>query len=209
MHAGFEHATEDMLEAYSLGTLSAQDVEVLEEHLLICPQCQDRLTEIDEYVRHIRVAAAKLRSEGASKRAEVHRPFSGLAAWPGPIWAAAAVCCVIALIWVVSARRVPQPPAAVTLQAVRGMRDASAADAPEGQPIKLEADLTGLNIEGLLQLELVDAGGTPVQRADVKPQAGRVSVLLESGLNRGRYWVRLYGAAPARELLREYALRVE
>ncbi len=61
MNAGFElHATEDALEAYAMRRLSGRDVAHLEEHLLICPVCQTRLDEVDEYVRVAKAAAAAL-----------------------------------------------------------------------------------------------------------------------------------------------------
>jgi hypothetical protein len=205
MHA-FEHATEEMLEAYSLGTLSEAEVEVLEEHLLICPGCQDRATEMDVFVERIRAAAVKLRQEG--KPDAVQAGFFRPARWR---WAmlAAAICCLIVLVWVASGTRLQPQPVAVILQTLRGPQEDSAAEAPRGRPLKLEADLTGLPVEGRLRLELVDAGGKPVHQADVTPESNRVPLLLQSGLRQGIYWLRLYRTAPEHELLREYALRVE
>jgi hypothetical protein len=61
MNTGDEsHVTEDALEAYALRKLSLRDVAPLEEHLLICPVCQTRLDEVDEYVRAAKAAAAAL-----------------------------------------------------------------------------------------------------------------------------------------------------
>jgi len=61
MKAAFEsHATEDALEAYAMRQLSGRDLAHLEEHLLICPICQTRLDEVDEYVRVAKAAAAAL-----------------------------------------------------------------------------------------------------------------------------------------------------
>ncbi len=63
MLASLEHAQEEDLERYSIGTLSGPQGEALEEHLLICPACQDQLAEVDAYVRTVRVAASRLRSK--------------------------------------------------------------------------------------------------------------------------------------------------
>jgi len=61
MNAGFDlHLTEGALEAYILRGLSGQDIAPLEEHLLICPVCQTRLDELQEYVRVAKAAAAAL-----------------------------------------------------------------------------------------------------------------------------------------------------
>ena len=46
-----QHLPEDTLEAFSLGKLGAHALAQVEEHLLICPTCQDRVVEIDAFVR--------------------------------------------------------------------------------------------------------------------------------------------------------------
>jgi len=61
-----EHAAEDDLECYAMRTLSTPKVESLEEHLLICAECRDRLTAADEYVMAMK-AAAKLRQSGTDE----------------------------------------------------------------------------------------------------------------------------------------------
>jgi anti-sigma factor RsiW len=61
-----QHVSEDDLERYAMRTLPAPEVETLEEHLLNCSACRDRLTEADEYVAAMRSAAAKIRKEGLS-----------------------------------------------------------------------------------------------------------------------------------------------
>jgi hypothetical protein len=44
-----EHVTDDTLEHYAMRTLPPPESECLEEHLLICSTCRDRLTATDEY----------------------------------------------------------------------------------------------------------------------------------------------------------------
>ena len=53
-----QHATEDDLERYAMRTLPAPEVESLEEHLLICAECRDRLTATDQFVAAMKAAAA-------------------------------------------------------------------------------------------------------------------------------------------------------
>lgn len=43
-------------ENYALGSLPDQQVEALEEHLLICPACQDLLAQADEYIEVAKAA---------------------------------------------------------------------------------------------------------------------------------------------------------
>ena len=50
------HSTDEVLEQYSLVWLSEEETARLEEHLLICADCRQRLEEIDEFVRAIRQA---------------------------------------------------------------------------------------------------------------------------------------------------------
>ena len=52
------HIPEDWLERYSLGTLEEPLMAPLEEHLLICHLCQDRLVETDDFLEAMRAAAA-------------------------------------------------------------------------------------------------------------------------------------------------------
>ena len=59
-----QHATDDTLERYSMRTLPAPEVESLEEHLLICSECRDRLESTEQYVAAMRAAAAKIRRGG-------------------------------------------------------------------------------------------------------------------------------------------------
>lgn len=53
---GSPHIDDDSLEAYSLGRLTEDDAARVEEHLLICAACCDRLTGWDEYLRAMKTA---------------------------------------------------------------------------------------------------------------------------------------------------------
>jgi hypothetical protein len=54
------HIPEDMLDEFVMEMLSEPDCALWEEHLLICPSCQDRVAQADEYVRVIKSAAATI-----------------------------------------------------------------------------------------------------------------------------------------------------
>jgi hypothetical protein len=43
-----EHVPDEWLEQYSLGALDDAKLAEVEEHLLICEQCCDRLTQFDD-----------------------------------------------------------------------------------------------------------------------------------------------------------------
>ena len=51
------HPSSDELEAYSLRLSSDADLEIVEEHLLVCEGCQNELALTDLYVRAIKNAA--------------------------------------------------------------------------------------------------------------------------------------------------------
>lgn len=59
------HISEDILEQYALGRLSDDASAPVEEHLLVCPTCQDALQEADEYIRAIKAAVSSLEREAA------------------------------------------------------------------------------------------------------------------------------------------------
>ena len=63
------HISEEVLEQYAMRTLpESAELGRLEEHLLICSECRNRLQTMDDYVAAMRSAAAKLRSAGGSIR---------------------------------------------------------------------------------------------------------------------------------------------
>jgi len=67
MNTGWsDHISADALEAYAMGKLSLNESVPLEEHLLICSQCQTRLEQTDEYIQVIQAAASDLSRRPAS-----------------------------------------------------------------------------------------------------------------------------------------------
>jgi hypothetical protein len=212
VQAHAEHPTEDTLELYSLGMLGEAETETLEEHLLICAECQDRLAETDDYVRHMRAAAAKLRAGKIRKLTWSAGRLSFTSVLPRPVWAAAALCCLLLLAWAIGVRTrslpVNSPPVAVALLTARGAGDSLVAAGPRSRALLLRADVTGLSQPGCCDLEIVDARGRAVRRLRAKLEGDQLTAVV-SGLDSGAYWVRAYPAGSRTELLREYALRVE
>jgi len=58
MNAAACHFPDDILENYAMGKLSDQESEPVEEHLLLCSVCQERLDELDDFVQAIKIALA-------------------------------------------------------------------------------------------------------------------------------------------------------
>jgi len=63
------HTADDELEAYSLGRLSPAASAPLEEHLLGCISCLDRLAGWDEYIGAMRGACRTLRPSPRARSA--------------------------------------------------------------------------------------------------------------------------------------------
>jgi anti-sigma factor RsiW len=53
------HITDEDLELYALDRLAEAAAAPVEEHLLVCAECRDRLVEWDEYIRAMRAAMVK------------------------------------------------------------------------------------------------------------------------------------------------------
>src|SRR5262245_12514989 len=59
------HIAEERLELYAMGILSESLIPDVEEHLLTCSFCQNRLVETDEFVTHFRQAARRIEASPA------------------------------------------------------------------------------------------------------------------------------------------------
>lgn len=54
------HFPDELFEKYALGNASNVDCAPLEEHLLVCADCQTQLARIEEYLAVIRAALLEL-----------------------------------------------------------------------------------------------------------------------------------------------------
>jgi hypothetical protein len=195
------HLQAEELELYCLGGLTEVRCARLEEHLLLCEICRDRLTETESYVEVMRQASRQWSAEHVEAPAAAViaiRPWRE--SWPGRLapMLVAALLVVCAAVWFGRHSRVPAPPFAIELTAVRG---AAPGPAPAGYPLLLELDLTGLSEGRPFAGEVVDASGRRVAEFPVGAPA------LLKALAPGGYFVRIYKSSG--ELLREYALTVK
>jgi anti-sigma factor RsiW len=202
------HAPEAMLEEYSQGMLPDAETECFEEHLLVCPQCQDNLAEMDAFVDAARRAASRLREEQA-----VLAVKPGVWSWfPHRAWLAAAAGLAILLVggadlWRAGRRSEPAFP--VYLQAERGGETPTNSRVPAARPLRIHLDPAGLPALKFYRVEIVDSSGAPVFQAVTPRGAGDLIVETARPFAAARYWVRLYEPGPAGALLREFGLRVD
>ncbi len=54
-----DHPDENVLEEYAFGRLNEAEAAILEEHILVCEQCQLALAETDDYIRLMKFAASR------------------------------------------------------------------------------------------------------------------------------------------------------
>jgi hypothetical protein len=204
-----EHVSEERLEEYCLGSVPATELESVENHLLVCPQCQDRLGETEQYVRTVRQAAAAVAAsqleQRRRRRAMVERFLR-----PVPMTAAAAaVAALLLLAMILPPRKTRiERPVAVTLELTRG-DESSSARAPARKPLALVLDLTGLAQLNSYDVQIVDAAGGTVLRSVAKADRGHALVATSSRLAQGMYWVRVYDPSAQATPLREFGLELE
>jgi hypothetical protein len=192
------HATDEVLERYSMDSLAEPGLTGFEEHLLVCESCQDRLACEDSIRQRVRDGAAVLQQPRAAVWWRLPR-----LAWASGLVAAGLV--IFAGSALQSLRRSTAAPAVILLQTTRGTENPTLAAA--GKPLTLVLDLTDLQQFSEYTLEIVDAGGHPAFQSSGAAQSNKLQITLAKSLAAGAYFVRVY--APTRELLREYALTVQ
>lgn len=194
------HESDERLELYALNRLSDSDVIRIEEHLLVCDLCRDRLDETADF-------AFAIRDELKNNPAHVREPrdwFSWLKKGFRPQFALAGALALALLALVVfrSGRGPIAPMATLRLTAIRGAEfqevapsrklDLIFADAPAGA--------------GSMKVEVVDVGGALVWQGTAQAGNGGAGVEIPKELARGEYYARLSDSPE--HLLHEYMFRV-
>jgi hypothetical protein len=197
---------------FLFGRLSELNHEAVEQHLLFCHDCLDRLEFEEQFAAHLRVAGRRLENEQMDSALGLRRftLWQRLAAslrGPVPVWAGAAVLCTLLLVLTYRWER-PGLPQELALQLVRGGHSAASVPARPGAPLVLRVDLAELAPQSSYQLDLVDAQNKLLESAALVPTQGQLVWGPLPALPAGQYWVRLSGAPPNRQLLREFSLLV-
>ena len=190
------HLTEEIIEQYSMGSLSETAIERVEEHLFVCHSCQDLHTQTDDFVTTMRAATHELSLQPEPE--PVAAWWRKLFVIPKPMMAAAA-CALLALAFFIPRDR---QIATVELQTLRGPEAPSVA--PAGASLNLRLSLRGLDATGPLRIEVADASGNIVTKTEAE-RADGLALAKTDSLVSGIHWVRLYSGD---ELLREYGLNV-
>jgi len=187
------HLDASQIESYCLGKVPEPEAAEVEEHLLICESCQQRVMECDAYLRSMRNASSRFRAEEQK---------------PRKAWAAKGLVPVLGVALVVVGigtflRSNPQgtgPGVPVALEVTRGA--GVLAQGPAGRSLVLNPGVDGLPALAAYRLEMVDRNGKRVFQGDFIPGKGVGAPSQRSGI----YFVRLYTLQGL--LLREYALEI-
>ena len=185
------HPSEEDLELYALGRLSEEAVPAVEEHLLLCESCQNKITEFEELGRAYREYGAAL--PRAAARPPARRPV---------YWAAGLAAAAMLVVAIAVAPSRPAPVAMVELTSWRG--EAETGPAPAGRRLDLVLSANGLP-DGAVQVVVAGSGGEIVWQGPGRREANRVRARVEEPLRAGQYWVRILDGD---RLLREFPLRV-
>jgi hypothetical protein len=202
------HFSEETLESYSLGRLPPASQADLEEHLLICEECRNRVADSDDFVSVMRAAAMNLNSRGEERgRTRLFGWFAPLS-WKPAAAVAMAVIAVLA-VW----RPWTDAPAGeeveVHLHLQRGEAAELVSRVAAGSALSLLVDLSELPPQPVYRLEVVDAEGKRLWEGRVEPAGGIVVANTGVRVLRGNYWVRLFGGPDGAGLLREYGMKAE
>jgi len=201
------------LEQYLHNRLSGTTRESIEEHLLYCHTCLDRVTEEETFAASFRAAARRIEDE--SLRAAYS---NSSIAWFARLWnrirrpggaaLSLAFAGVVAVLIVVALPEFSRRPALdVQLVAARGISSSLSEPVEAGRRLRLNLDTTGLP-DTVVRLELASAANHIIARSTATPAGGKLIWDLGRGLATGTYWVRVYQAKPD-ALLREFALVVK
>jgi hypothetical protein len=191
------HATGDQLEQYALGSLPDSDVPRLEEHLLVCAACRDRIDEIAEFTLGLREAVRNEPLPAASPQPDwfawFRRPAFSMAV---------GLAALIIFMAVFSNRRTKFAPAAsIQLTAMRGEMTSSV-PARELNLTLSDAPREG----GPFRVEVVNAIGQTMWSGLAESSPKGVQVKVQQQLAPGDYFVRIYTSAG--KVIHEYGFRI-
>ena len=198
------HPTEEILEEFAFDRLPGVLTAQVEEHLLICPGCQDTVAETDSFVGALRAA---VRHPAPAALGPVRSAWRNvLEALPrlsyGTSLAPALALVMLAFVAVWKHPQETSTPIAVSLSSLRAADPL--APAPAGKLLLLSFEAPDLASGQEYRVEVVDAAGAPVWKGAVTGTGGKLAAAMSKPLSNGVYWVRLYDADS--ELLREFGL---
>jgi hypothetical protein len=186
------HPSDDTIERFALNNLPDSQLAEFEEHLLICPRCQQRVARTDEFISQFRAAARRVEDDSTPLQTPRFR-------LPKVVWAATAAALLLLIYFTL-----PHASSPAQVIALTAMRGDTTPVAKAGTPVHLLLDGNGLS-EDFYRVEVVDSSGT--RAAERVGKRSNTSIIAEfDGLAAGQYWIRVYDRSI---LAREYSLVVK
>jgi 16S rRNA A1518/A1519 N6-dimethyltransferase RsmA/KsgA/DIM1 with predicted DNA glycosylase/AP lyase activity len=192
------HIEDTLLEQYAMSVLPEQLTAEVEEHLLTCLFCQNRLVATDRFLAVFREAARRLDAEPISRGKRLQTVRIG---W----WGAGIAAIFVFLVLMIPRHHTQPAPAILLMQSLRGPESGAHMSAGESRLLVFDIALPSTDEE--YNIELVDAVGNRLLEKTSTVKDGRLSVVVQK-MGRGSYWVRIYRKAQ-NDLLAEYGLGVE
>lgn len=192
------HPSEEIWEEYAFGRLDESHLAPLEEHLLVCMECQETLEGVDTFI-------ATVKSGAAAMQTSQREPFWSRWLRPAPrvaiAFGAAVLVAGVAIAATLYSSQTFLSTAPLAVVALQSFRGDNLQTVPAGHLLELQVPAADVAAGSNFRLEVVTSSGSKIWNG----KAGVTRV--PRGLGRGTYFVRLYGSDG--ELLREYSLRVE
>jgi hypothetical protein len=189
------HIDDEQLELYALGRTPEEPLPAIEEHLLVCEDCQNRLAQADEFAALFHAAATQPEARPQPRRWLIWGRLGAVG------MAAAAMAGVI---FVASERgRESGAPLLVEMRAMRGPEAPAQIDGGRAATLLLDIDAAG-GAEGY-SAQIVDGAGAEAAKPRVYAKDGRLAVTI-SRLRKGTYWVRIF-RSNASDPVVEYGLQ--
>lgn len=196
--------TQSMMEDYLRKALDEAANEAIETHICYCNSCLEALERERHLQESLRAALRKTQTINAPRKAVVGGwsiiPVSGY-----QFWALSALALVALTILVIP----PRSQTSLQIIALNSMRNGqSGPEVKSMTQILLRPNMQGIDYVGPIRLELVEERGETIHSKQFEALGDDVAWLIPSGLRRGNYWLRVYGAISDPILLREFSLRV-
>lgn len=209
--------TEQEIEEFLFNRLSGVTREVIEEHLLVCQKCLDRVEAEEDYVNQMKLAAREVERETLERAYSGAAPSQGwagrLAAWFGMkrprTWMLAVASLLVAgAVSLFQFRGYSNGVEEVSLELYRS--GALITEAKAKRPLRLTIPVEDL-APGEYRMELVNATGKVEASGSVRASEGKIRWDLKKKLDAGNYWVRVQEvrAGGEGELVREFGLRLK
>jgi hypothetical protein len=194
------HLNDNVLERYAMRGLSEAEAEVVEDHLCLCLQCQDRLDATAAFIDGLRAALTKSPARDSGWKRLLTWVQEG---WGLPMWAGMGAAAAGLIIMTAVATRPVKlgAPTMVTLEATRGASTAVHGTGP------FDFELFMPEPAQSYRVELLDGDGQKRWEGSVPGKDGKLHVIVNRKIAVGQYY--LHVTEPKTGLQHDYAVRVE